>query len=63
LLSTGPITDAQSKAAGLFPADLARLLWSATPANWEAVRWIQPPAVDVFLVQLNDLGEKLLKLG
>jgi hypothetical protein len=60
---TEAITDAQSKAAGVFPADLARLLCSATSADWEAVRWIQPPAVDVFLSQLNDLGEKLLKLG
>jgi len=60
---TEAITDAQSKAAGVFPADLARLLCSAMPADWEAVRWIQPPAVDVFLAQLNDLGEKLLKLG
>ena len=60
---TEAITDAQSKAAGVFPADLARLLCSASPADWEAVRWIQPPAVDVFLAQLNDLGEKLLKLG
>jgi hypothetical protein len=60
---TEAITDAQSKAAGVFPADLARLLCSATPADWEAVRWIQPPAEDVFLAQLNDLGEKLLKLG
>ena len=60
---TEAITDAQSKAAGVFPADLARLLCSATSADWEAVRWIQPPAVDVFLAQLNNLGEKLLKLG
>ena len=60
---TEAITDAQSKAAGVFPADLARLLCSAMPADWEAVRWIQPPAVDVFLAQLNNLGEKLLKLG
>ena len=60
---TDAITDAQSKAAGVFPADLARLLCSATSADWETVRWIQPPAADVFLAQLNDLGEKLLKLG
>jgi hypothetical protein len=60
---TDAITDAQNKAAGVFPVDLARLLCSATPADWETVRWIHPPAVDVFLGQLNDLGKKLLKLG
>ncbi|MGA2489641.1 MAG: nucleotidyl transferase AbiEii/AbiGii toxin family protein [Anaerolineales bacterium] len=56
------ITDAQSKAAGVFPADLARLLCSANHADWEAVRWINPPDAEVFLVQLNELGEELLLL-
>lgn len=54
------ISGAQGKAAGVFPADLARLLCSATKADWEAVRWIQPPQVDQYLVDLNALGEKLL---
>jgi hypothetical protein len=56
------ITNAQSKAAGVFPADLARVLCSATYADWEAVRWIQPPPEDSFLADLNTLGEKLLRL-
>lgn len=56
------ISDAQSKAAGVFPADLARVLCSASRADWEAVRWINPPPADVFLSQLNELGEKLLLL-
>jgi hypothetical protein len=59
---TEAITDAQSKAAGVFPADLARLLCSTTQADWEAVRWIHPPEVKIFLAQLNELGEKLLLL-
>jgi len=54
------ISGAQGKAAGVFPADLARLLCSATKADWEAVRWIQSPRVDEYLVDLNALGEKLL---
>ena len=57
------ITNAQSKAAGVFPADLARVLCSAGHPDWEAVRWIKAPPPDVFLSQLNDLGEKLLLLG
>ncbi|MBF8285733.1 MAG: hypothetical protein HW378_4648 [Anaerolineales bacterium] len=56
------ITDAQSKAAGVFPADLARVLCSAERADWEAVRWINAPPPDAFLSQLNELGEKLLLL-
>jgi hypothetical protein len=56
------ITNAQSKAAGVFPADLARVLCSAKPGDWEAVRWISAPPADVFLSQLNELGENLLLL-
>ncbi|MCL5612303.1 MAG: nucleotidyl transferase AbiEii/AbiGii toxin family protein [Chloroflexi bacterium] len=56
------ITNAQSKAAGVFPVDLARALCSVQPADWQAVRWINAPPVNIFLSQLNQLGEKLLLL-
>ena len=42
---TEAITGAQGKAAGVFPADLARLLCSGTQADWEAVRSIHAPPV------------------
>ena len=54
------ITNAESKAAGVFPADLARLLCSATLEDWQAIRWIKAPSSEVFLAQLNCLGEQLL---
>jgi hypothetical protein len=38
------IEGAQSKAAGIFPVDLARVLCSTTQADWELVRWIEPPS-------------------
>ena len=57
------ITNAQSKAAGVFPADLARILCSAKLGDWQAIRWISAPPAEVFLSQLNELGEKLLLLG
>lgn len=56
------ITDAESKAAGVFPADLARLLCSATAEDWHLIRWIEAPPVEKFLEQLNELGEQLLLL-
>lgn len=56
------ITNAQSKAAGVFPADLARILCSAKLGDWEAIRWISAPPADIFLSQLNKLGENLLLL-
>ena len=56
------ITDAQSKAAGIFPADLGRLLCSVQKEDWEAVRWIEAPRVETFISQLNRLGESLMLL-
>ena len=54
------LKNADSKAAGVFPADLARLLCTVTEADWEAVRWINPPSKDEYLTQLIALGESLI---
>jgi len=56
------ISNAESKAAGIFRADLARLLCTATEADWASVRWESAPPVDEYLSELNTLGEKLLLL-
>ena len=57
------ITDAQSNAAGIFPADLGRVLCSVQKADWESVRWIKAPPAETFISQLNQLGESLLLPG
>lgn len=54
------ITGAQSKAAGIFPADLGRVLCSVQKADWESIRWIKAPPAEIFISQLNRLGESLL---
>jgi hypothetical protein len=54
------ITDAQSKAAGVFPADLGRVLCSVEKEDWEAIRWIQAPPMETFISELYQLGESLL---
>jgi len=54
------ITEAQSKAAGVFPADLGRVLCSVQKEDWESIRWIQAPPAEIFISQLNQLGESLL---
>lgn len=59
---TTAITDAHSKAAGVFPADLARVLCSAAKSDWEAVRWIEPPDVEGYLRYLQELGDGLILL-
>ncbi len=57
---TTAITNAQSKAAGIFPVALARVLLSTTAADWEAVRWQTAPTVDHYLDHLHALGESLI---
>lgn len=57
------IENAHSKAAGIFPADLARVLCSVSAADWELIRWIEPPDADKFQSELYALGESLLLLG
>jgi len=54
------IQGAQGKAAGVFPADLARILCSVTCADWEAIRWIEAPPIDGYLRDLRFLGEELI---
>jgi hypothetical protein len=51
---------ASSKAAGIFPADVARLLCTATRADWEVVRWSEKPDPEQFVRDLAELGESLL---
>jgi len=57
---TEAIENADSKAAGVFPADLARLLCSVTEADYEVVRWQNPPPSDVYREDLIGLGESLI---
>lgn len=54
------ITNAQSKAAGIFPADLGRVLTSVNHTDWETVRWIKAPPAEEFIAQLVKLAESLL---
>lgn len=62
-MAIGPaLTSASSKAAGLFPPDLARRLLTTSEEDWRVIRWIDPPALPSFLADLRRLGEALLLL-
>lgn len=56
------IEGAQGKAAGVFPADVARVLMSASAEDHALVRWIEPPPCDRFVEDLIALGSDLLLL-
>lgn len=51
---------AQSKAAGLFPADVARALLTVTVDDWKLVRWSDAPDPARFIADLTEIGERLL---
>lgn len=55
------LSNAQSKAAGIFPADVARVLCSVTETDWQVINWIDPPAFIQFQSDLIALGEQLLR--
>ena len=57
---TDAIEDAHSKAAGIFPADLARIFYSITQADWQVVNWIDAPPADEYISCLHSLGERLI---
>ncbi|HET9229327.1 MAG TPA: nucleotidyl transferase AbiEii/AbiGii toxin family protein [Thermoanaerobaculia bacterium] len=54
------IEGAGSKAAGIFPADVARRLCVTTQDDWKLVRWIDPPDPERYVAELVELGEKLI---
>jgi len=56
------ISGATGKAAGIFPADLSRVLLSASPSDYDLIQWITQPNVDDFIRDLHHLGEKLIIL-
>ncbi len=56
------ISDASSKAAGIFPADLARVLLSASESDWEVINWIDKPGAENFIGDLHRMGEDLIIL-
>jgi len=56
------LSGAQSKAAGIFPVDLARILLSVTKADWEVIRWANAPNPEIYLRELGQLGEQLILL-
>ncbi|MBC8336754.1 MAG: nucleotidyl transferase AbiEii/AbiGii toxin family protein [Anaerolineales bacterium] len=56
------ITGAQGKAAGIFPADLSRVLLSASQEDFKLIRWIEAPSTQEFIQDLHQLGESLILL-
>jgi hypothetical protein len=56
------LVGAQGKAAGIFPADVARVLCSAQVADYDVIRWINPPSFKTYQTDLIRMGESLLML-
>lgn len=57
---TDALDNAHSKAAGIFPADVARILLSTTETDWQLIRWMSEPPVEEFIADMHALGESLI---
>jgi len=57
------LVGAQSKAAGLFAPDVARVLVQSSVDDWRLVRWIDAPDPERYVEELHRLGESLLLPG
>ena len=56
------ISGAQTKAAGVFPPDVARGLLSVSRPDWALVRWVSAPEFETYVHDLRRIGEGLLGL-
>ena len=54
------IVGARGKVSGIFSVDFARVLLSASEADWELIRWISPPKSAQFVHDLHAIGEKII---
>lgn len=54
------ITNAESKAAGIFPVEIARILYSVTQDDWAVIKWIDAPDQDAFIRDIRSLADTLL---
>jgi hypothetical protein len=54
------LTDASSKAAGIYPPLVARRLFAVTHQDWEVVRWSTPPNPEQFVQEVKALAEALI---
>ncbi len=54
------LANSASRAAGVFPPDVSRVLCSASKDDWKLVNWTNPPNFDAYIAQLNQIGENLL---
>jgi hypothetical protein len=57
------LVGAQSKAAGLFAPDVARVLVQASIDDWRLIRWIDAPDADRYVEELRRLAERLVLPG
>jgi hypothetical protein len=60
LLLAKAIEDANSKPAGIFPLDIARILCSANFDDRKIINWIDPPDCRQYIDALHKLGENLI---
>lgn len=54
------MSNANSKATGIYPPNIAQRLYSVTHQDWEAISWINAPDPNQFVNELKELGDHLI---
>jgi hypothetical protein len=56
------IKNAGSKAAGIFPLDMARILYLAERQNFSIIKWIEKPDFDILIKDIKKMADKLIEI-
>lgn len=57
------IKNAGSKAAGIFPLDVARILYLAERQNFSIIKWIEKPDFNILIKDIKKMADKLIEIN
>ncbi len=57
------IKNAGSKAAGIFPLDVARILYLAERQNFSIIKWIEMPDFGTLIQDIENIADKLIEIN
>ncbi|MBL7086019.1 MAG: nucleotidyl transferase AbiEii/AbiGii toxin family protein [Candidatus Cloacimonetes bacterium] len=57
------LKNADSKAAGIFPLDVARILYFAERQNFSIIKWIEKPDFNILIKDIKKMADKLIEMN
>lgn len=53
----------ESKSAGIFPLDVARILYLAERQDFSIIKWIEKPDFDMLIKDIRNIADKLIEIN